>query len=105
MSSKVTKVPEDQQKLIAIDYDGTITADVEMWIEIIKIIIAHGHEVVIATMRTQEEKKTMDDRIVDLVPWIVPTSRKAKLPFLKAFGIEPDIWIDDQPTWLFADAL
>ena len=52
MSSKVTKVTEDQQKLIAIDYDGTITADVEMWIEIIKIIIARGHEVVIATMHS-----------------------------------------------------
>ncbi|KKN17047.1 hypothetical protein LCGC14_0969960, partial [marine sediment metagenome] len=34
---------------------------------------------------------------------VIFTSRKAKLPYLKEQGIEPDIWIDDLPMFLFRD--
>jgi len=40
---------------IAIDYDGTITADMPMWVDVIKTMILHGHQVIIATMRTKIE--------------------------------------------------
>lgn len=88
---------------IALDYDGTFTADPEFWLKFIALAHEHNHEVLVATMRTPEEKDTLDDRLVALVPQIVPTSRRAKLPYLAAFGIKPDVWIEDQPQFLFTN--
>lgn len=90
--------------LIALDYDGTYTADPEFWLDFIKMSEARGHEIVVATMRTPEEKETMDDKLLDAIPWVVTTSRKAKKQFLLDYGIAPDIWIDDHPLFLLQDA-
>ena len=54
-------------------------------------------------MRTSEELSEIDPRLRELVPQIVPTHRRAKLEYLAAFKIYPDIWIDDMPHFLFQD--
>ena len=89
--------------LFALDFDGTYTRDPELWLTFIKLLAARGHDVVVATMRTFDERDTMCPKLLEAVPWIVFTSRRAKKEYLAAFGIHPDIWIDDQPHFLFAD--
>ncbi len=77
---------------IALDYDGTYTADPELWNAFIKNAIDRGHEMVCVTMRCPHEAIQMP------IP-VIYTSRKAKFEFA------PDaIWIDDKPNWLFQDS-
>lgn len=90
--------------LIAIDYDGTYTADPKLWQMFIEKAIASGHQVICATMRYECEVDSMCSILKSLVQ-VVPTKRAAKLPFLKAKGIEPDIWIDDNPLWIYNDSM
>ena len=76
--------------LIALDYDGTYTADPELWKAFITKARERGHEVKIATMRFPTEP------IPDIGCEVIYTSRKAK------FGCMPaQIWIDDMPHFLF----
>lgn len=77
---------------IALDYDGTYTADPELWDWFIDKLLSRGHEVVCVTMRYPTEP------IALTIP-VIYTSRKAKYSFV------PDaIWIDDKPAWLFNDS-
>jgi peptidoglycan/xylan/chitin deacetylase (PgdA/CDA1 family) len=84
--------------IIALDYDGTYTADPAMWDAYIKIAKARGHEVLIATMRFESEPVNVKGVRV------IYTGRKAKAPFLRDLGIEPAIWIDDNPCFIYAGA-
>lgn len=90
--------------LIALDYDGTYTADPEFWLEFIKFATARGHEVVVATMRNDDELDDICDDLYEVVNRVIPTNRNAKRTFLKSFGIKPHIWIDDQPHFIVVDA-
>lgn len=90
--------------LIALDYDGTYTADPKFWLEFIKFATARGHEVIVATMRNDDELDDMCDELFEVVNRVIPTNRNAKRTFLKSFGIEPHIWIDDQPHFIVVDA-
>jgi hypothetical protein len=87
--------------LIALDYDGTYTADTELWKIFITAAQDRGHEVIVATMRYAEGPEA-DEVIKELgdLCTIHFTGRAAKVPALKAMGIEPTIWIDDNPFWL-----
>lgn len=89
--------------IIALDYDGTITTNVEFWMHFIMLSQDAGYAVAIVTMRTWEEKQTMDEW-VQTHPWIITTSRRAKQEFCASFGIVPSIWIDDNPAWIYTDA-
>lgn len=77
---------------IAIDYDGTYTRDPAMWADFISRAMTYGHSVVCVTMRdvTEPIKMPCD---------VIYTNRKAKAAFYPA-----DVWIDDNPQWLFTDA-
>ena len=92
--------------LIALDYDGTYTADKDMWNVFIHQARLRGHEVIIATMRYEETEG--EEVIGDLfgnVDNIIFTGRKAKKAFVDANYRAPDIWIDDNPEWLFKDSM
>lgn len=91
--------------LIALDYDDTITKDPEMWIRVAQVFQDCGHEVVIATMRTPEEALRMSPIILLSGIPVVPTSRKAKKPYLESLGLFVDVWIDDRPDFILLDAL
>jgi hypothetical protein len=77
---------------IALDYDGTYTADKELWDAFIELAQKRGHDVVCVTMRHPTEPIAMP------VP-VIYTSRKAKHSFAPSA-----IWIDDKPGWIFHDA-
>ena len=76
---------------IALDHDGTYTRDPELWDEFIKLANARGHQVVCVTMRGPHEGVAMPCEVIY-------TSRKAKAGFYPA-----DVWIDDQPQFLFVN--
>lgn len=99
----VTSVVRTLSKIYAIDYDGTITSDIDLWLEFIMTLRARGHVVLIVTMRTAEEALHINPRILSQVDRVIATSRKAKLPFVESLKIKPDIWIDDAPSLLFND--
>jgi hypothetical protein len=80
---------------IALDYDGTYTADPGLWQAFIEIAKARGHEVVCVTMRNVDEVMTPFGPSKYYF-----TDRKAKVPAMAQEGINIDIWIDDQPQWL-----
>lgn len=97
--------------LVALDYDGTYTNDPAAWLLIVRILQGMGHEVILATMRYPSECKEstggfdpIDPRLRSLGVRIIPTSREGKQPFLQKMGIEPTIWIDDQPAALLYHA-
>jgi hypothetical protein len=78
--------------LIALDYDGTYTADPELWNSFIASARKNGHMVKILTMRFPHEE------IANPPCEVVYTSRRAKAEFMPA-----DIYIDDKPFFLFAN--
>jgi hypothetical protein len=80
---------------IALDYDGTFTADPALWLDFIGKAEAAGHDVVCVTMRYPHEA------IPPAMPCdVIYTSRKAK-----AVAVKADIWIDDKPHWLLHDSV
>lgn len=78
---------------IALDYDGTYTADPGLWDQFIKFAQGRGHRVTVITMRHPEQPVS-----ADLEVDIIYTSLKAKAGFLEA-----DIWIDDKPYLVNSD--
>ncbi len=93
-----------KQLIICVDYDGTFNAIPELLTDFIVAAKKSGHRVICATMRYEHEGKEVLESIGKLCE-VIFTSRKAKLSFLKEQGIEPDIWIDDNPAWLLMDAI
>lgn len=84
---------------IALDYDGTYTADSELWDSFIENAEKNRHEVWIVTMRYDEKKERLGGR----VNRIIYTERRAKKKFCEENGIHFGIWIDDTPERLFRD--
>jgi hypothetical protein len=82
---------------IALDYDGTYTADPDLWDAFILKARSRCHEVHIVTMRRPDEPVAVREH-VDGVHY---TSRKAKKVEMTGRGQDFQIWIDDRPEWLF----
>lgn len=78
---------------IALDYDGTYSADPEFWNGFIVSAHHRGHEVVCVTRRHESQAITMPCAVHYTDYW-------AKVPFVEQLGIKIDIWIDDEPKWL-----
>lgn len=82
--------------LIALDYDGTYTADPALWDSFVASAVARGHRVICVTMRHETEAIIMPCEIIY-------TGRRAKMVSIDDLGLQIDIWIDDSPHWLFTD--
>jgi hypothetical protein len=80
--------------LIALDYDGTYTADPSLWDRFIQSVKDRGHRIICVTMRYPEEP--IEPIGID----VVYTSRQAKKPYLESIGTRVNIWIDDNPHWI-----
>ncbi len=93
--------------LIALDFDGTYTADPELWDSFIKDMKSRGHEIIIATMRYEgeEEAEILKYGLDKKVDKIIYTNRLAKKSAVQRQYKHVDIWIDDMPEWLFEDAI
>jgi hypothetical protein len=55
-------------------------------------------------MRTPSEALLIDQKLVHFAEKVYATSRQAKAEFLSQKGVLPDIWIDDNPRWLYIHA-
>lgn len=87
--------------IIALDYDRTFTRDPELWYHFILDCQRRGHKVVLVTMRRPDESVYENSAVLLPVMEVVYTSRSAKGRYLIMAGIEPDIWIDDDPLSIF----
>lgn len=90
--------------LIAIDFDGTYTKDPDLWLRFVRDSRACGHYVMIVTMRHEHENEQIDRQLSGKVDRIVYTGGKSKMRHMLFLGLKPDIWIDDEPHWIFRDA-
>lgn len=86
--------------IIALDYDGTYTADPALWDAFIRSARQRNHQVHLVTMRHESEPVRLGEQ-VDRVHY---TDRKAKLQYMASKGIEVQIWIDDQPRFILLSA-
>ena len=79
---------------IAIDYDGTWTADPTLWVDFATRAALHGHRVIIATGR-----HGYSDDMRTLPAWIEVFYTKGQLKedALRKAGVVVNIWIDDMP--------
>lgn len=89
--------------LIALDYDDTYTRDPLTWLTVVAFMKEKGHTFVCCTMRTPGEAHNIHPPLRSLMP-IHCTSRQAKAEFLAKLNIFPDVWIDDNPRWLYMNA-
>ena len=87
--------------IVALDYDGTYTADPELFALLIALLKDRGHQVIIATMRYADREEIEHDTGCT----IYYTGRKAKAVALRDLGMTPDIWIDDMPLWIHQDSI
>jgi len=94
-----------KQKLICFDYDGTITDFPEFMESCRNRASILGYRVILCTMRYPEEEDEYIAELRSKFDAVYFTGRKAKQPFLKNLGIEPDLWFDDEPRWITTDAI
>lgn len=85
---------------IALDYDGTYTADPQLWNFFLGLCKARGHDVRIVTMRYPEDKiDWLDLNEVYQVP-VIYTSNMQKREYCDSIDWHPTIWIDDSPEFI-----
>lgn len=84
---------------IMIDYDGTYTADVEMWRKIV-YFMACKHEVYLVTSRDTdtpiEDEGWWNERNIP----IIYCAYRAKKDVCLEQGVDIDIWIDNDPYYI-----
>lgn len=91
---------KNHKTIIAVDFDGTITAAPEAWATAMAAWDKAGMYVVIVTMRFKNEPLHGVDPDIP----VIYTGRKGKKAFVENLGIRPDIWCDDNPQFIFQDA-
>jgi hypothetical protein len=89
-------------KIIAIDYDDTISLNVEAWTDIIKLFHSLGASVYIVTYRHSTQFK---DMVLDIpnVKDVIFTGAVGKRKYCEDIGIYVDVWIDDSPESILFD--
>lgn len=99
---------------LGLDWDGTVTRSPKLWLEVVKMFRAAGHQVYIVTMRYPEveyegmkvnECHDIPQEWLDNVDGLYATGRQAKHEFMLAHGICIDIWIDDNPKAVHQSAI
>ena len=88
-------------KNIGIDYDDTISLNIDMWKSIIKIFNSFNFNVYVVTYRDSSQFE--DIYRFSFVKDYIYTSGKGKKQYCKDMGVEIDIWIDDCPESILYD--
>jgi len=96
--------------LIAVDYDGTYSADPKTFDLVISEFQQNGHKCIVVTARDESEPVNVNPNLgLD----VYYTSGQLKDPFMREnHDIDADIWIEDRPqsvgkedNWLFDEKL
>lgn len=89
---------------IAIDFDGTLTADPFLWSGFIHTAREVGHKVFVVTARrdTEENREELKEWMEahGIKASVLFSSLGSKIALMKDRGIRVDIWIDDDPATL-----
>lgn len=83
---------------IALDFDGTVTADPDFWSAFVEDALDRGHQVLTVTHRrdTHENRRAIEKVLGPSHPVVFAYDKPKKLAAKEA-GHEPHIWIDDNP--------
>lgn len=81
----------------SVDYDGTFTADPELWQQIVPLMKARGHCVIMTSQRCAKYAGEMKAAGAGIFDAIVYASGQTKEDAARASGYEVDVWVDDSP--------
>jgi hypothetical protein len=85
---------------IAIDLDGTLDRDPELWRMFIALCQQRKHRVVCVTSRSVEDSEEAVEPWLASKNLLLPvyyTDRGSKVDYMADHGYQIDIWIDDSP--------
>lgn len=84
-------------RVVAIDYDNTITADLDFYLDLIDSYHSHGWEPVVCTLRDgmEDNLDEIHERLHDAKIRIYTTDGKKKRAYMLHEGISVGLWIDD----------
>lgn len=80
---------------IAIDFDGTYSADPTLWDAFITHAKSRGHKVICVTARRETEENVAECDVPGVLTYF--TSLSPKDWYMRERGIVVDIWVDDDP--------
>ncbi len=93
--------------LVALDYDETFTRDPSTWRQVISVLRAAGHKIVVVTLRdtSRNEAEPVLLALHDHVDAVFFTSRRAKAEYMfDHHQLFVHVWIDDNPLFILKDA-
>jgi len=93
-----------EPKVVAVDFDETISDNESGWLQILRNLERIGYHVVICTWRAPDVYPEDLQFLVDAGFVVFYTSLQAKREYMKSQGIEVAIWIDDNPWAVDNDA-
>lgn len=92
-----------QPTVYSFDFDNTITRDPVGTLKMMKFLEKRGHTVYVCTARHADVHPEDLDFLRELGYKVFTTGLKAKRPYMRAQGIEVDVWIDDSPGSVYQD--
>lgn len=93
-----------EPKVVAIDFDETISDNPSAWLMVMKTLEMCGYHVVVCTWRYPHTHPEDLQFLVDKGYVIFYTGLRCKQEFMKEKGIDVAIWIDDNPFAILNDA-
>ena len=90
-------------KIIAIDYDDTISLNIEAWKQIISLFSSLGAIVYVVTYRNSTQFEDMNLKIPNIKDYIFTNAIAKRTYCEKIVNIKVDIWIDDLPESIIFD--
>lgn len=92
-----------KQRIVAVDYDDTISHHDTGWLSILKAFELTGYRVIIVTYRQPHAYPEDLQFLIDKGYKVYFTSQVAKRLYMREKGIEVDIWVDDTPESILFD--
>jgi hypothetical protein len=90
-------------KIIAIDYDDTISLNKEAWEQIINLFSSLGAIVYVVTYRHSTQFDDIDLNIPNVKDYIFTNATAKRKYCEEVASVEVDIWIDDMPESIVFD--
>lgn len=94
----------EAQKVVAVDFDETISDNPAAWLMVMKTLEQCGYIVYVVTWRFPDTAPEELQFLVAKGYKIFYTGLQAKKPFMRKRGIDVAIWVDDNPFAILNDA-
>lgn len=96
-------VDDFYQKVVAVDYDDTISHHDTAWLKILKAFELTGYHVIIVTYRQPTAYPEDLQFLKDAGYRVYFTSQQSKRQYMLSIGVKVDIWVDDTPESIIFD--